>query len=136
MSEVKMSKCKYLYVRNDWKKRDITIVSDLVDKEDKTFVRCGWAFRCNHDKFIKSEGRKIAYDRMECLDSDYSAEFEIAKDDIAFYKIASEVLSIIANKESTPKKYIQDIAEDLQYFIHCANGLNPKNRWDNFFDER
>lgn len=131
-----MSKCKYLYVRNDWKKRDITIVSDLVDREDKTFVRCGWAFRCNHDKFIKKEGRKIAYDRMDRLDPNYSVEFEITPENISFYKIASEILSVIANKESTPKKYIGDIAEDLHYFIHCANGVDIRDKWDNFFNER
>lgn len=131
-----MSKCKYLYIRNEWKKRDITIVSDLVDKDDKVFVRCGWAFRCNHDKFIKREGRKLALERMESLDTDYSAEFEIKREDISFFKIASEILSIIADKQSTPKKYIQDIAEDLHYFIHCANGFSANSRWNDFFDER
>lgn len=131
-----MSKCKYLYVRNYWKKRDITIVSDLVDRDDKTFVRCGWAFRCNHDKFIKKEGRKLAYERMTSIDPNYSAEFEIKKEDISFYKIAAEVLSIVANKESTPKKYLQDIAEDLHYFIHCANGFDITTKWNNFFNER
>lgn len=47
-----MSKVKYLYVRNPWDRRDITIASDIVEENGKKFVKFGWAFRSNHDQFI------------------------------------------------------------------------------------
>ena len=118
-----MSNMKFLYVRNEWKKRDITIVSDLSVDEEFATVCCGWSFRSNHDKqFIKKEGRKLALDRMNSSDNMYSATFKISKEDISFFKISAEILSIIHQKETTPKKYLNDISEDLSYFIHCANG--------------
>lgn len=130
-----MSNMKFMYVRNDWKKRDVTIVSDLFTEGDKTFVKCGWAFRCNHDKFIKREGRRLAIERMNTSDPNYSASFEITPSDVKFFKIGAEILSIILQKETTPKKFFSDLGEDLQYFIHCANGSRPNIGWKEIFEK-
>lgn len=123
-----MSNVKYLYVRNSYKKRDITIVSDLFDSDGKVFIRCGWAFRCNHDKFIKREGRKLAFDRMINSDENFSAVIEVDRNDIKFYNIASLILSEISSKNSTPRKYVDDINDDLLYFTKCS--LDGKPTWD------
>jgi hypothetical protein len=129
-----MSNVKFLYVRNEWKNRDITIVSNLFDEGDKTFVKFAWAFRNNHDKFKKAEGRKIALERLESNDSNYSDVFEIEKDKIKFFNIATDILSIISQKENTPRKYIDDICEDLHYYIHCSNGGHTKEYWNSAFE--
>ena len=61
MSDVEnIMNLKFLYVRNDYKKRDITIASNLVKEGDKTVIKFGWAFRHKKDKFIKKEGRDRA----------------------------------------------------------------------------
>jgi hypothetical protein len=126
-----MSNVKYLYVRNEWKKRDITIVSDIFDDEGKTYIRCGWSFRSNHDKFIKKEGRKLALERMSSKDIDYSAILEIDPEDIKFYNIASKVLSVIIEKESTPRKFLDDLYDDLRYFSECSISGRPS--WESIF---
>lgn len=132
MSEVKMTNIKYMYVRNMWKNRDITIVSNLIEKDDKTFVQCGWTFRHSKDKqFIKREGRKIALERMNNQDKDYSATFEIEKQDAKFFKICAGILSQILEKETTPNKYKNDIADDLYYFAYFStNDRTPKECWE------
>lgn len=132
MSEVKMTNIKYMYVRNMWKNRDITIVSNLFEKDDKTYVQCGWTFRHSKDKqFIKKEGRKIALERMSSQDEAYSTTFEIDKQDAKFFKICTEILSRILEKESTPKKYLVDIAEDLHYFAYFSDQeRTPKECWE------
>ena len=124
-----MSKCKFLYVRNELRKRDITIVSDIIDKGDKKYVKFAWTFRCNHDKFIKKEGRQIAKDRLNSMLPGYSSEVEI--DDVKFYNIAAKILSVISCAETTPKKFLQDILDDLQYFAYFAGGEKPS--WESVF---
>lgn len=115
-----MSNVKYFYVRNDYKKRDVTIVSDILTDGEKCFVKAAWSFRSNHDKFIKREGRKIALERLKCSDVDYSALIEIEKEDIKFFEIVSRILGTILVKESTPKKYLDDLSEDFRYYTECA----------------
>lgn len=129
-----MSNVKFLYVRNEWKKRDITIVSNLFDEEDKVFVKFAWAFRSNHDNFKKADGRKLALERLELGDVKYSDQFEINKSDIQFFKIATEILSVISNNPNTPRKYLDDIAEDLSYYVHRAMGGHSKLQWKECFD--
>lgn len=128
-----MSNVKSLYIRNEWKKRDISIVSDLNVEGDEAVIRCGWSFRSNHEKqFVKKEGRRIAMERMDSSDPGYSAIFTISKEDVSFFKISSEILSIILQKETTPKKYLNDIEEDLHFFIYCSN--SPVPNWNSFFE--
>lgn len=126
-----MSNLKYLYVRNIYKKRDITIVSDVYDENGKTYVKAAWAFRCNHDKFIKKEGRKVALERLNVLDPNYSTVFET--EEVKFYHIAAIILSEILTSQSTPKKYLEDIHDDLRYFTECA--LHGRPSWDSLFSK-
>lgn len=128
-----MSNVKYLYVRNEWKNRDITIVSNLIDEGDQTFVKFAWAFRSNHDKFKKSEGRKLSFERLENSDPTYSDSFPIEKNKIKFFNIASEILSKISQNENTPKKYMDDICQELCYYIHCSNGGHTQKYWNDMF---
>ncbi len=119
-----MSNIKFMYVRNPWKKRDITIVSDIVESEGKVFVKTGWAFRSNHDKFIKKEGRNLALERMNSSDEDYSEVLEIGKKN--YYDIALVILSHIYNKYSTPRKYLNDISWEIQYRLMNSNISSKK----------
>jgi hypothetical protein len=121
-----MSKVKYFYVRNDWKKRDITIASEIFDENGVKFVKFGWAFRCNHDKFVKKEGRQIAIRRMADQEAGYSAIVQV--EDFKFYDLVTRILDAIVSCPTTPKKYIDDISQDLHYFAHCA--VNGKPKWD------
>lgn len=125
-----MSNLKYLYVRNMYRKRDITIVSDVFDENGKTYVKAAWTFRCNHDKFIKREGRKLALERLDSSDPNYSTIFET--EEVKFYHIAAIILSEILVNPSTPRKYLEDIHDDLRYFTECA--LNGKPTWDSIFE--
>ncbi len=109
-----MSNIKTFYIRNFKKNRDITIVSDLIEVDGKHIVKCGWAFRSNHDQFKKKEGRAIAQTRMNSNDENYTCVFEVETP--KFKDISSKILeNIIANKH-TPKKYIKDIEWDYNYF--------------------
>lgn len=96
-----MSNCKYLYVRNDWYKRNITIVSDLVEENGKKVVKCAWAFCSNKDKFIKKEGRQLALERLNNNDPAYSSSFEV--ETFKFYDIAAHILACIHQHPTTPK---------------------------------
>ena len=107
---------KFLYVRNDYKKRDITIASNLVKEGDKTVIKFGWAFRHKKDKFIKKEGRDRAVERMNSGDVDYSHQIELSDDEVGFYSIALKVLNFILSKETTPRIYFNDLLEDIQYY--------------------
>lgn len=122
-----ISRKKYLYVRNPWKKRDITIVSDILTKEGKTFVKCAWSFRHKADKFIKKEGREIVNSRFETGDPNFSAEFEIPSDKVRFYNIAANILANILSKDSTPKMYFNDILSDMHYYSYLSIEL-PEER--------
>lgn len=119
-----MNNLKYLYVRNLYRNRDVTIVSNLTESDGKYYVNCGWAFRSNHDIFVKKEGRKLALERMNSSDPEYSATFLI--ENPKFFDISSNVLSAIIQKSSTPRKYIKDLTDDLFYFSHCAVNGVPK----------
>lgn len=113
-----MSKIKYMYVRNDFDNRDITIVSDLIETGGKYKVKCAWTFRNKKDKFIKKEGRKIAFERMQNNDANYSASFEIEKSDINFYNIATKILEQVMEHKNTPKSYLNDIYLDKEYYSY------------------
>jgi len=119
-----MSNMKFMYVRNDWKKRHITIVSDIVELEGKEFIKIGWAFRSNHDKFVKKEGRALALERMNSSDEKYSEVLEIGKR--SYYDIALVILSHIYNSRFTPRKYLNDISWEIQYCIMNANISSKK----------
>lgn len=108
-----MNNIKVFYVRNDWKKRDITIVSNLIEQDGKKVVKCGWSFRSNHDQFIKKEGREIATTRMNGNDPAYSISFEV--DEPKFRTISVNILKSILSKSTTPRKYIQDIEYEIDY---------------------
>jgi hypothetical protein len=123
-----MSKVKYFYVRNDWKKRDITIASEIFDENGVKFVKFGWAFRCNHDKFIKKEGRQLSLQRMVEQDINYSATIEV--EDFKFYDLVTKILDAILTCPTTPKKYREDIMIDLHYFAYCAVNGTPKCSWE------
>lgn len=123
-----MPNVKYFYVRNDWKKRDITIVSETFEEEGRKFVRCGWAFRSNHDKFVKKEGRTIALKRMQSEENNYSAVFEV--EEFKFFNITSKILEAILTCPTTPRKYIDDIVQDLEYFTHCSVNGVVKWSWE------
>lgn len=120
---------KYLYVRNDWNKRNITIASDLVEEDGKKMVKCAWAFCSNKDKFIKKEGRQIALERLNTNDPAYSASFSV--EEYRFYDIAAAILDQIIRHPNTPKKYLRDIEDDLSYFAHCSVNGTPK--WASIF---
>lgn len=122
-----MPNLKYMYVRNNLKNRDITIISDLYEKEGKHFVNCAWSFRSNHDKFVKKEGRQIAKERLDNADPKYSVTIEI--DQPKFYSIASDVLRAVLNSENTPRKYLDDIADDLYFFEYMSNKPQKEERW-------
>lgn len=122
-----MSNLKFVYIRNEWKKRDITIVSNLVREGDKNIVTCGWAFRSNHDQFIKREGKKLAIERMNSNDPNYSFSFEIKEP--KFFDITTIILNKIVTSESTPKKYLRDLEYDLEYFTECAVNGAPHKIW-------
>jgi hypothetical protein len=125
-----MSNVKCFYIRNEWKKRDITIVSDLFsDKDGKSYIKFGWAFRSNHEKqFIKREGRKLAMERMNSNDVNYSAWFEVSE--VKFTSIIADIIRIIMNKETTPQKYIPDLVDDLWYFENMPSpNLNNEEKW-------
>lgn len=128
-----MSNIKYLYVRNPEKKRDITIVSDLYTENDKFFVNCAWSFRSNHDNFVKKEGRNVAKERLDELEPGYSATIEI--ENPKFYTIAADVLRAVLNSENTPRKYLNDIADDLYFFEYMSKKPQSKERWKMAFGE-
>lgn len=113
-----MSNVKYMYVRNDFYNRDITIVSDLVETEGKYRVNCAWTFRNKKDKFVKKEGRKIAFERMQNNDANYSASFVIEASNVNFYYIACNILDQIFNNVNTPEIYINDIYLDKEYYAY------------------
>lgn len=110
-----MNNIKTFYIRNFEKKRDLTIVSNLIEIDGKNVIKCGWAFRSNHDQFKKKEGRSIASERMNSNDPNYSTTFEVGAP--SFKDIAGKILETILNRESTPRKYIDDIQWDYNYFV-------------------
>lgn len=123
-----MPNLKYMYVRNEYKKRDVSIVSDLVEEDGNYFVKCGWTFRHKQDKFIKREGRKLALERMNSGDKNYSTKFQIEPERVKFFDIAAEILSNILSKESTPRMYAEDILWDMEYY--AFNALDDDQRID------
>lgn len=124
-----MSKVKYFYVRNECKKRDITIASEIFDEDGQKYVKFGWSFRSNHDQFIKREGRKLAFERMTSGQPGFSAT--VAVDDFKFYDLIAKILDAILTCPTTPRKYIDDISEDLYFFASCAVRGKPKWDWEN-----
>lgn len=122
---------KYLYVRNDYRKRDITIVSDLLDRGDTFVVNFAWTFRSNkEEQFIKKVGRKIAVERLESNDPTYSDFVEIPKDEVNFYNIAYAVLVKIWENQATPIKFLEDLEEDARYFKFCSENGREKMSWE------
>lgn len=107
---------KYMYVRNwDSKKpRNITIVSDLVEKEGKYIVDFAWAFCSNHDTFKKKDGRAIVNDRLNNKDNHYWFSVEVEK--VKFNIIADKILTHILEHNLTPEKYIEDILNEIDYY--------------------
>jgi len=124
-----MSNVKFLYVRNSWDRRDISIASDIVDDNGKKYVKFGWAFRSNHDQFIKRDGRDISLNRMITNDERYSAKVEI--NEFKFYDIAEAMLQVIINSPYTPKKFIEDLASDIYYYQVKGNKTKPD--WGRMF---
>jgi len=125
-----MNNCKFLYVRNEYRNRDVTIVSDIFSEGDKKFVKFAWTFRNNHDKFVKKEGAKIALQRLEMMEQGYSALVEV--EEFKFYKLATKILSTILESNKTPVKFIEDISADLDYFNFRSN--NEKSSWGSLFE--
>lgn len=113
-----MGNTKVFYVRNDPKKRDITIVSDLQEVDGKKVVKFAWAFRSNHDTFIKREGKVLARERLEYNDPNYSSFFEV--DNPKFRSISANILKNILLNKNTPRKYFEDIEFDIEYFENDA----------------
>lgn len=113
-----MSNMKVFYVRNDYKKRDITIVSDLQDLDGRKVIKFAWAFRSNHDTFIKKEGKALARIRLEQADVNYSSSFEVESP--KFRVICANILKTILSSQSTPRKYFDDIEFDIEYFENDA----------------
>ena len=125
-----MNNCKFLYIRNEYRNRDVTIISDIFSEGDKKFVKFAWTFRNNRDKFVKKEGAKIALERLETMEPGYSALVEV--DEFKFYKLAAKILSIILESNKTPLKFIDDISTELDYFNFRSN--NKKPSWESVFD--
>lgn len=125
-----MNNCKFLYVRNEFRNRDVTIVSDIFREDDKNFVRFAWTFRNNKDKFVKKEGAKIALERLENMEPGYSAVVEV--EEFKFYSLASKILSTILESSKTPEKFVDDISTDLDYFNYRST--NEKPSWGSLFD--
>lgn len=125
-----------MYVRNECKKRDVTIVSNLIKEGDETFVEFAWSFRHKNDKFIKREGRKIVLERLQNNDADYSATIQIAPKNVKFFDIAVEILESIANNPNTPKIYKRDIMEDMSYYLFRKEETKNSiaERWKFFKD--
>lgn len=124
-----MPNVKFLYVRNSWDRRDISIASDIIDDNGKKYVKFGWAFRSNHDQFIKRDGRDISLNRMITNDEKYSAKVEI--EEFKFYDIAEKMLHVIADSPYTPKKFKEDIFSDIRYYKIKNNKTNPD--WSGVF---
>lgn len=125
-----MNNCKFLYVRNEFRNRDVTIVSDIFREDDKNFVRFAWTFRNSKDKFIKKEGAKIALERLENMEPGYSAVVEV--EEFKFYSLAGKILSTILESSKTPDKFVYDISTDLNYFNYRSK--NEKPSWGSLFD--
>jgi hypothetical protein len=128
-----------MYVRNEEKNRDITIVSDLIEENGNYFIKCAWAFRHRTDKFIKREGRKLALERLNSADEKFSTKFQLDPERVRFFNIAAEILSNILSKENTPKRFIKDILWDMDFFNYLS--LSPQERneyhksmWSNVLD--
>lgn len=117
-----MSNVKYLYVRNPFKRRDITIASDLVQENDEYTLKFAWTFRRNDEEFIKKLGREVAYDRLTGVAEDseeYSASLKI--NNPTFYGISRAIVQYISEHENTPKKYLEDLYEDMYYYNFCLS---------------
>lgn len=125
-----MNNCKFLYVRNEFRNRDVTIVSDIFKENGKKFVKFAWTFRNNKDKFIKKEGAKIALERLKNMEPGYSSIVEV--EEFKFYSLASTILSTILESNKTPEKFVFDISTDLDYFNYRAK--NKKPSWGSLFD--
>lgn len=128
---------KYLYVRNEYKKRDVTVVSNLFDEDGKTFIKFAWSFRHKNDQFIKREGRRVALERLQNNDPNYSAMVQVEPEKVKFFDLAVEILESIANSPYTPKVYKRDIAEDMQYYLFRTeeNQNRLSERWKLFRDK-
>lgn len=111
---------KYLYVRNDWKRRYITIVSEIFTENDKKFVKFAWTFCHNKDKFIKREGKKIVNERFENMTEGYSGVTEVSE--FKFHKLSYVILDHIFNSKNIPCKYLDDIQDDMFYYLQFSNG--------------
>lgn len=118
-----MSIRNFLYVRNPFKKRDITIVSEIFEEDEKKFVKFAWTFRSNHDQFIKREGRKVALERLNNKDQCFA---EVEVDQFSFYEIAATIVSTIFSNKDTPKKYLDDLNEDFSYYKNCLEYGKPE----------
>lgn len=118
-----MNNMKVFYVRNDYRKRDITIVSDLQEVNGKNVVKFSWAFRSNHDKFVKKEGKNLAKQRLQDNDPHYTSSFEI--EEPKFRSICAKILENILQNKNTPKKYIEDIEWDIHYFENDSHWKSP-----------
>ena len=111
---------KYLYVRNDWKRRYITIVSEVFTEGEKSLVKFAWTFCHNKDKFIKKEGKKLVDERFDEMTPGYSGVAEVAE--LNFHRISYVILGHIFNAENTPFKYLDDIQDDMFYYLQFSNG--------------
>lgn len=112
-----MSNVKFLYVRNPFQRRDITIASDLIEDKNGPKIKFAWTFRRNDEEFIKKLGRDVAMDRLVNADPQYSAELPV--EEVRFYGISKQILEHICNQPTTPKKYLNDLFEDLYYYDYC-----------------
>jgi hypothetical protein len=99
---------KYFYLRNDYNNRDVTIVTSVVPENNKYRVDFAWAFRSNHDQFVKKLGRGVVDVRLQLNDPNYSDTIWV--DEKKSRKIKFEILKRLLTKESTPQKYIEDIS--------------------------
>lgn len=138
-------KTKTYYVRNDFKKLAVTIVSS-VEKVMRpswfsafgigkpTFQYCikaGWAFRSNKDDFIKKEGREIAEFRMN-EQIDYSCEFIV--DSLSHRGITKRIIENILRDSKTPWKYRKELEEELYYLDnYTSTTFYHRKQSDNCF---
>lgn len=108
---------KFFYVRNPFKKRDITICSNLEIVDGVPTVHYGVSFRNNHDKFIKREGRDCSLKRMVSRDKKYSGT--VVANVVSYYDISINVLKDLLSHD-IPRKYVKDIQDEIIFLKERA----------------
>lgn len=103
-----MNDVKYFYVRNPYDRRDVTVVTRVRPYGAIYKVEFAWAFRSNHDDFVKRLGRELVDARLDTKDSNFYSYIFV--DEKRSGVIKFEILLELLKNPNTPKKFLEDIS--------------------------